>query len=97
MITVSRTLLALAVCMSAAAFVSQVSAQVDTQKAPPGPPNTISAHQMAALKKCTDGKKFAGDKYVAAPASACPAGQRSVMRVRLVPRGSPARWVIRVV
>ena len=65
MITVSRTLLALAVCMSAAAFVSQASAQVDTQKPPPGPPNTISAHRMAALKKCTDGKKFAGDKYVA--------------------------------
>jgi len=58
MTTVSHTLLALAVCASAAAFVSQASAQVDTQKAPPGPPNTISAHRMAALKKCTDGKKI---------------------------------------
>jgi hypothetical protein len=38
---------------------------VDTQKPPPAPANTISAHRMAALKKCTDGKKFAGDKYVA--------------------------------
>ena len=65
MSTVNRTLLALAVCTSAAAFVSQASAQVDTQKPPPGPANTISAHRMAALKKCTDGKKFAGDKYVA--------------------------------
>jgi hypothetical protein len=65
MIVVSRTLLALALCMSAAAFASQASAQVDTQKPPPGPANTISAHRMAALKKCTDGKKFAGDKYVA--------------------------------
>lgn len=61
----SRTLLALAVCVPAATFVSQASAQVDTQKPPPGPPNTISAHRMAALKKCTDGQKFAGDKYVA--------------------------------
>jgi hypothetical protein len=65
MITASRTFLALAVCMSAAAFVSRASAQVDTQKSPPAPPNTITAHRMAALKKCTDGKKFAGDKYVA--------------------------------
>ena len=56
MIAVSRTFLALAVCTSAAAFVSQASAQVDTQKPPPGPANTISAHRMAALKKCTDGK-----------------------------------------
>jgi hypothetical protein len=51
--------------VSVAAFVSQASAQVDTQKPPPAPANTISAHRMAALKKCTDGKKFAGDKYVA--------------------------------
>jgi hypothetical protein len=65
MITVSRTFLALAVCTSAAAFVSQASAQVDTQKPPPGPANTISPHRMAALKKCTDRKKFASDKYVA--------------------------------
>jgi hypothetical protein len=65
MITASRTFLALAICMSSAAFVSQASAQPDTQAKPPAPPNTISAHRMAALKKCTDGKKFAGDKYVA--------------------------------
>jgi hypothetical protein len=63
MTTVSQTFLAFAICT--AAFVSQASAQGDAQKAPPGPPNTISAHRMAALKKCTDGKKFAGDKYVA--------------------------------
>ena len=61
MSTASRLLIAFFV----GSFVSQASAQVDTQKSPPGPANAISAHRMAALKKCTDGKKFAGDKYVA--------------------------------
>lgn len=32
----------------------------DTLPPPPGPANTISAHRMAALKKCTDGKKIRG-------------------------------------
>jgi hypothetical protein len=65
MITASRLLIAASLGVSVASFVSQASAQVDTQKPPPGPANTISAHRMAALKKCTDHKKFAGDKYVA--------------------------------
>ena len=39
-------------------------AQVDTQRAPPGPSSVISAHRMAALKKCTDGIAFESDKYV---------------------------------
>jgi hypothetical protein len=64
MIITSR-FIALTVVLSVTAFASQALAQVDTQKPPPAPPNTISAHRMAALKKCTDGKKFAGDKYVA--------------------------------
>jgi hypothetical protein len=64
MIIVSRLFLALAVCMSAAAFVTHASAQVDTQAKPPGPSNKIPAHRLAALKKCTDGIKFESDRYV---------------------------------
>jgi hypothetical protein len=64
MITVSRLFFALAVCASAAAFVTHASAQVDTQAKPPGPSSKISAHRMAALKKCTDGIKFESDRYV---------------------------------
>jgi hypothetical protein len=63
--TIASRFLTLTVVLFAAAFAFQALAQVDTQKSPPGPPNTISAHRMAALKKCTDGQKFASDKYVA--------------------------------
>jgi len=55
---------ALLMGISAITFASQVSAQVDTQKAPPGPANTLSEHRAAALKTCTDGIKFASDHYV---------------------------------
>jgi hypothetical protein len=65
MTTVSRFFVALAVCISAAAFVTHASAQVDTQAKPPGPASKIPAHRIAALKKCTDGIKFESDKYVA--------------------------------
>jgi hypothetical protein len=64
MIILSRLFVALAVCISAAAFVTHASAQVDTQAKPPGPSSKISAHRMASLKKCTDGIKFESDRYV---------------------------------
>jgi hypothetical protein len=64
-VTIASRFLPITVVLFATAFAFQALAQVDTQKSPPGPPNTISAHRMAALKKCTDGQKFAGDKYVA--------------------------------
>jgi hypothetical protein len=60
----SRLLVALTVVVSAAAFAPLASAQVDTQAPPPRPANTISAHRIEALKKCTDGQKFASDRYV---------------------------------
>jgi hypothetical protein len=44
---------------------SPVSAQVDTQKGPRGPTTTLSEHRAAALNLCTDGIKFASDRYVA--------------------------------
>jgi hypothetical protein len=58
-------LAALLIGISATTFASQVSAQVDTQKAPPGPVNQITEHRAAALRTCTDGIKFASDRYVA--------------------------------
>ena len=51
--------------ISAVALTTQVSAQVDTQGVPPAPPNTLSEHRAAALRTCTDGIKFASDRYVA--------------------------------
>ena len=60
----SKLVVALASGLSVALFASYAIAQPDTQKGPPGPPNTISAHRMAALKKCTDGIKFESDRYV---------------------------------
>ena len=59
-----KLVVALASGLSVALLASQVFAQVDTQKPPPGPNNVISAHRMAALKKCTDGIKFESDRYV---------------------------------
>jgi hypothetical protein len=56
--------LAVALSASQVFFASQVMAQPDTQAAPPGPNSAISAHRMAALKKCTDGIKFESDRYV---------------------------------
>jgi hypothetical protein len=63
--TIASRFPALTGVLFATTFEFQALAQVDTEKSPPGPPNTISAHRMAALKKCTDGQHFAGDKYVA--------------------------------
>jgi len=59
-----KLVVALASGLSVALLASQVLAQVDTQRPPPGPSSTISAHRMAALKKCTDGIAFESDKYV---------------------------------
>jgi hypothetical protein len=50
--------------LSSTALAPQALAQVDTQRGPPGPPNQLSAHRIEALKKCTDGMKFASDRYV---------------------------------
>jgi hypothetical protein len=50
--------------LSVALLAGQVFAQVDTQRPPPGPNSAISAHRMAALRKCTDGIKFESDRYV---------------------------------
>jgi hypothetical protein len=60
----SKFAIALASGLSVALLASQVFAQVDTQRPPPGPNSAISAHRMAALKKCTDGIKFESDRYV---------------------------------
>jgi hypothetical protein len=62
--TVANKLVALTLGFSAAVFASQALAQPDTQKAPPAPNQPLSAHRMAALKKCTDRIKFDSDKYV---------------------------------
>ena len=64
MIQPSRLLVAITVGLSAASFASQASAQPDVQPAPTGPSGRLSAHRIAALKKCTDGIRFASDKYV---------------------------------
>jgi hypothetical protein len=56
--------IALASGLSVALFASHVLAQVDTQRPGPAPNSAISAHRMAALKKCTDGIKFESDRYV---------------------------------
>jgi hypothetical protein len=61
----TKLVAALASGLSVALLASQVFAQVDTQRPPPGPSGAISAHRMAALKKCTDGIAFESDKYVA--------------------------------
>jgi hypothetical protein len=58
-------LVAVTLGLAAVVLASQAFAQPDTQKAPPAPNSAISAHRMAALKKCTDKIKFESDKYVA--------------------------------
>jgi hypothetical protein len=60
----SKLVVALASGLSVALLASQVLAQPDTQRAPPGPNGMLTPHRMAALKKCTDGIKFESDAYV---------------------------------
>jgi hypothetical protein len=60
----TKRVVALASGLFVAVLASQALAQPDTQAAPRGPNSAISAHRMAALKKCTDGIKFESDRYV---------------------------------
>jgi hypothetical protein len=62
-----KSLVALLVGISVAAFASQASAQPDVNPPPPltGHGPQLSEHRKAALMKCTDGIKFASDRYVA--------------------------------
>jgi hypothetical protein len=57
---------ALLIGISVAAFASQASAQPDVNPPPPltGHGPQLSEHRKAALMKCTDGIKFASDRYV---------------------------------
>jgi hypothetical protein len=63
----NKSLVALLVGISVAAFASQASAQPDVNPPPPltGHGPQLSEHRKAALMKCTDGIKFASDRYVA--------------------------------
>jgi hypothetical protein len=63
----NKSLVALMIGISAAAFASQASAQPDVNPPPPltGHGPQLSEHRKTALMKCTDGIKFASDRYVA--------------------------------
>jgi hypothetical protein len=65
MLTANRRVVALALGLSAA-FASQALAQPDVNPPPPltGHGPALSDHRKAALMKCTDGVKFASDRYV---------------------------------
>jgi hypothetical protein len=67
MFSAHRLGITLAVGLSAAAFASQAFAQPDVNPPPPltGHGPQLSEHRKAALQKCTDGIKFASDRYVA--------------------------------
>jgi hypothetical protein len=63
---INKSIVALLIGFSVAAVASPASAQPDVNLPPPltghGP---HSEHRKAALQKCTDGVKFASDRYVA--------------------------------
>jgi hypothetical protein len=63
----NKSIVALLIGISVAAFASQASAQPDVNPPPPltGHGPQLSEHRKAALMKCTDGIKFASDRYVA--------------------------------
>lgn len=63
----SKSFVALLIGISVGAFASQASAQPDVNAPPPltGHGPQLSEHRKAALMKCTDGIKFASDRYVA--------------------------------
>jgi hypothetical protein len=65
MFTVNRRIIALAFGLSAA-FASQAFAQPDVNVTKPltGHGPALTEHRKAALQKCTDGVKFASDRYV---------------------------------
>ena len=62
----NKSLVALLIGISFAAFASQALAQPNVNPPPPltgqGPP--LTDHRKAALMKCTSGIKFASDRYV---------------------------------
>jgi hypothetical protein len=64
MVAANKHLVALLITTSVTAFASRAFAQIDTQPRPPNP-TSISEHRATALKKCTDGIRFASDRYVA--------------------------------
>jgi hypothetical protein len=63
----NKSVAALLIGISVAAFASQALAQPDVNPPPPltGHGPQLSEHRKAALMKCTDGIKFASDRYVA--------------------------------
>lgn len=65
MFSTNRLVVALALGLSAA-FASQALAQPDVNPPPPltGHGPALSEHRKAALRMCTDGIKFASDRYV---------------------------------
>jgi hypothetical protein len=63
MAAANKHLVALLIGTAIAAFASQAFAQVDTQPKPPNP-TSITEHRASALKKCTEGVRFASDRYV---------------------------------
>ena len=62
----NKSVVALLIGISVAAFASQALAQPDVNPPPPltGHGPQLSEHRKAALQKCTDGVKFASDRYV---------------------------------
>ena len=68
----NKSLVALLIGVSIAAFASQASAQPDVNPPPPltGHGPLLSEHRKMALIKCTDGIKFDSDRYVACMSAA---------------------------
>ena len=62
----NKSLIALLIGASAALYAVQASAQPDVNSPPPltGHGPQLTDHRKAALMKCTDGIKFASDRYV---------------------------------
>jgi hypothetical protein len=62
----NKSLIALLIGASAALYAVQASAQPDVNPPPPltGHGPQLTDHRKAALMKCTDGIKFASDRYV---------------------------------
>jgi hypothetical protein len=62
----NKSLVALLIGASAALYAVQASAQPDVNPPPPltGHGPQLTDHRKAALMKCTDGIKFASDRYV---------------------------------
>jgi len=63
----NKSVVGLLIGISVAAFASRGLAQPDVNPPPPltGHGPQLSEHRKATLQKCTDGIKFASDRYVA--------------------------------